>query len=84
MSLRGGATGDRSYETCPLEARIVKLSYKLNNRHANTTPLAPAPRRNKLSDTLRTLPDSSTDQVRLTRKASSITSGERLGSIDPR
>ena len=23
MSLRGGATGDRSYETCPPEARIV-------------------------------------------------------------
>ena len=23
MSLRGGATGDRLYETCPLEARIV-------------------------------------------------------------
>ena len=83
MSLRGGATGDRSYETCPPEARIVKLSYKSNNRHANTTPLAPAPARNKLSATLRRLPDSSTDQVRLARKASSMTSGDRPGSFDP-
>ena len=50
---------------------------------SNTTPLAPAPARNKLSVTLRRLPDSSTDQVRLARKASSITSGERPGSFDP-
>ena len=83
LSLRGGVTGARSYETCPLEARIVWLSYKLNNRHANTPPLAPAPARNKLSDTLFGLTDSSTDQVRLARKASSMTSGDRPGSFDP-
>ena len=61
------------------------LSAIISRATISRPQMAPSPSaRPSAAITLRRLPDSSTDQVRLARKASPTISGNRLGSFDPR